>query len=181
MGFLNISGDDFRDRARKINILVMDVDGVLTGGEIILDKQGNELKMFHVRDGHGIKMLQRTGVKTAIITGRSSSVVSIRADELGIEDVFQGAKEKLPAFAELLERHGFKEEEAAYIGDDIVDLPVMRRAGLSFTVADAEQYAKEAAHFVAGRNGGRGAVREVIDLLLKARGEWETVTAKYFG
>ena len=181
MGFLNISGDDFRDRARKIKILVMDVDGVLTGGEVILDRQGNELKMFHVRDGHGIKMIQRTGMKTAIITGRSSNVVTIRAEELGIVDVFQGSKDKLPTFRELLERHGLDEEEAAYIGDDIVDIPVMKRAGLSFTVADAEQYVKEVAHFVAGRNGGRGAVREIIDLLLKARGEWDTVTAKYFG
>ena len=181
MGFLNIGGDDFRGRAKKIKILVMDVDGVLTGGEVILDRQGNELKMFHVRDGHGIKMIQRTGMKTAIITGRSSNVVTIRAEELGIVDVFQGSKDKLPTFRELLERHGLDEEEAAYIGDDIVDIPVMRRAGLSFTVADAEQYVKEAAHFVAGRNGGRGAVREVIDLLLKARGEWEAVTAKYFG
>ena len=177
---MEISKEDFRGRAKKIKMLVMDVDGVLTGGEIILDSQGNEMKMFHVRDGHGIKMIQRTGVKTAIITGRSSNVVAIRAEELGIGDVFQGAKEKLPAFRELLERHGLTEEEAAYVGDDIVDIPVMKRAGLSFAVADAEQYVKEASHYVAGRNGGKGAVREVIDLLLKAKGEWEAVTAKYF-
>ena len=176
-----MSDEKLNERAPGIKILVLDVDGVLTAGNIILDNAGVEYKAFHVRDGHGIKMLQRAGVKVAIITGRSSAVVDARAAELGIDEVRQGAREKLPVFEELVGRLGFTDEEAAYVGDDIVDLPVMRRAGLSFAVADAEPYVRDAADVVTERKGGQGAVREVIDLLLRASGRWDEVTAKYFG
>jgi 3-deoxy-D-manno-octulosonate 8-phosphate phosphatase (KDO 8-P phosphatase) len=171
---------ELKQKAEKIKLLILDVDGVMTGGQIILDNNGNELKMFHVRDGHGIKMLQRAGIKVALITGRDSKVVTLRARELGIEDVRQGAKDKLAVYRELMKSLGLSDEDAAYVGDDIVDLPVMRVVGLSFAVADAETYVRDAAHVVTSRKGGEGAVREAVDFLLRASGLWESVTAEYF-
>ncbi len=175
-----LSESEFLARARKIKVLILDVDGVMTNGQIIWDSNRNEIKAFHVRDGHGIKMAERAGLTIAIITGRRSDVVDIRAKELGIKEVYQGALEKVPAFRKILAKLGLEEHEAAYVGDDIVDIPVMSRVGLSFAVANAEPYVKDAAHCVASRNGGEGVVREVIDMLLRARGDWESVTAKYF-
>ena len=172
--------EEIRQKASKIKLFISDVDGVLTRGEIILDGNGLEYKVFHVRDGHGIKLLMRAGVDVALITGRNSKVVNVRAGELGIEHVIQGAKEKLPAYQELKDRLGVVDEEVAYIGDDNVDLPVMRRVGLSIAVADAEPYVREAADMVTERRGGEAAVREVIDLILQARGDWERVTSGYF-
>ena len=171
---------EIRRKAAKIKLFISDVDGVLTRGEIILDANGLEYKAFHVRDGHGIKLLMRAGVEVALITGRNSKVVDVRARELGIEHVIQGAKEKLPAYQELKDRLGVLDEEVAYIGDDNVDLPVMRRVGLSIAVADAEPYVREAADFVTERGGGQAAVREAIDLILKARGDWDRINSKYF-
>ncbi len=171
---------EIRRKAAKIKLFISDVDGVLTRGEIILDANGLEYKAFHVRDGHGIKLLMRAGVEVALITGRNSKVVDVRARELGIEHVIQGAKEKLPAYQELKDRLGVVDEEVAYIGDDNVDLPVMRRVGLSIAVADAEPYVREAADFVTERGGGQAAVREAIDLILKARGDWDRINSKYF-
>ncbi|MHB8172946.1 MAG: 3-deoxy-manno-octulosonate-8-phosphatase KdsC [Nitrospirota bacterium] len=172
--------EEVRRKASKIKLFISDVDGVLTAGQIILDDNGVEYKVFHVRDGHGIKLLMRAGVEVALITGRRSKVVEVRARELGIEHTIQGALDKLPAYQELKERLGMKDEEVAYIGDDNVDLPVMKRVGLSIAVADAEPYVKEAADMVTERCGGQAAVREAIDFILKARGDWETVNAKYF-
>lgn len=169
------------DKAKKIKLVIMDVDGVLTSGQIILDNNAVEYKAFHVRDGHGIKMAQRAGMTVAIITGRESRVVEVRAAELGITEVHQHSWDKLATYEELLTRLKLSDEETAYIGDDIVDIPVMRRVGLSFAVADAEPYVRDAADMVTGRGGGKGAVREVMDYLLSARGEWEEVTRKYFG
>jgi len=171
---------EIAQRAKQIKLLIMDVDGVMTGGQIILDGNGNEFKAFHVRDGHGIKMAQRSGMTVAIITGRGSKVVEARAAELGIAEVHQKSFDKLVTYRDILKRLGLKEEESAFIGDDIVDIPVMSRVGLAFAVADAEPYVKKAAHMVTERKGGQGAVREVIDLLLKSNGGWEDVTAKYF-
>lgn len=175
-----ITESEFIERARKMKILVLDVDGVMTGGQIILDNNGDELKMFNVRDGHGIKMLQRAGVPVAIITGRSSKVVELRARELGIEVVYQGARDKMAAYADMKAKLGIDDAQAAYIGDDIVDIPVMAKAGLAIAVADAEPYVRDAAHLVMTRNGGAGAVREAIDRILMARGDWEDATFKYF-
>jgi 3-deoxy-D-manno-octulosonate 8-phosphate phosphatase (KDO 8-P phosphatase) len=170
----------FIERAKKIKLLILDVDGVMTDGKIILDGNGNEIKSFNVRDGHGIKMVQRAGITVSIITGRESKVVDARAKELGITEVHQKSHDKLATYRELLGRLNISEDESAFIGDDIVDIPVMSRAGLSFAVADAEPYVKDAAQLVTERDGGEGAVREVIDYILKARGDWETVTSKYF-
>ncbi len=165
--------------AGRIKLLIVDVDGVLTDGRIILDNEGNELKFFHVRDGHGIKLLQRAGITVAIVTGRESKVVNRRAEELGIKHVHQRSKNKLEAYESILKETGTTDEEAAYVGDDIVDIPVMRRVGLSAAVADAEDYVKDAAMFVTKRPGGRGAVREVADLILRAGGHWDEVTKRY--
>ncbi len=169
-----------RERAGRIRLLIVDVDGVMTDGRIILDNKGNELKFFHVRDGHGIKMLQRAGIAVAIVTGRNSEVVNRRAAELGIEHVHQGSRNKMDAYESILEETGLRDEEVAFVGDDIVDVPVMRRVGLSAAVADAEDYVKEAAMFVTERPGGGGAVREVTDLILRAGGHWDEVTRRYY-
>jgi 3-deoxy-D-manno-octulosonate 8-phosphate phosphatase (KDO 8-P phosphatase) len=159
--------------AKKIRMLVLDVDGVMTDGSIILDNEGNEFKSFHVRDGHGLKLLGDSGLKVAIITGRNSKVVARRAAELRITNVFQGCHNKMEAYEQLLEKFGLKDSEVAYVGDDIVDIPVLKRVGLPVAVADAAYEAKKHALLVTKNRGGRGAVREVTDLLLTASGKWK--------
>lgn len=161
------------DRAKDVRMLILDVDGVLTDGSIILDNNGNELKAFHVRDGHGIKMLQKAGIEIAIITGRRSGVVDRRATELGIRHVYQGALNKAVAYEDLRVTTGIPAGSIACIGDDIVDIPLLRRVALPVAVADATDEAKEAAVFVTKACGGRGAVREVCELILKATGKWD--------
>lgn len=156
--------------ARGIQLLVLDVDGVMTDGGIILDGEGNELKRFHVRDGHGIKMLKAAGIEVAIITGRYSKVVERRAKELGITNLYQRCTDKEAALDELLSKLGVAEEATAYVGDDILDIAIMRRAGLSAAVADAHEDAKANAIMVTKNPGGRGAVRELTDFILKAKG-----------
>lgn len=142
----------------------------MTDGSIVLDSAGTETKAFHVRDGHGIKMAQRAGITIGIITGRRSEVVNIRARELGIDEVHQGALEKIRVFDSILAKYGFRDDEAAYIGDDVVDLEIFRRAGLSAAVADCDPSIKGSVHMVTKAAGGRGAVREVINLILTAQG-----------
>jgi 3-deoxy-D-manno-octulosonate 8-phosphate phosphatase (KDO 8-P phosphatase) len=168
------------DRAAGVRLFLMDVDGVLTDGGIIFDASGVETKRFNVRDGHGIKMLQRAGVPVGIITGRTSEVVTIRARELGIDIVRQGTFDKLAACREILAGTGILPAETAYAGDDIVDLPLLRAVGFSAAPSDAEPYVLDAVHYVASRPGGQGAVREITEFLLRARGSWDAVTAKYF-
>ncbi|KPK43986.1 MAG: hypothetical protein AMK74_05900 [Nitrospira bacterium SM23_35] len=162
--------------AKKIKLLILDVDGVLTDGSIILDNFGNELKSFHVRDGHGIKMLMKAGIHVALITGRQSKVVEKRADELGIRDVFQKCYDKTTAYDQLARKYSLDYSEIAYIGDDVVDIPVLKRSGLSVVVADADDETKAFAQFITTKGGGRGAVREICDLLLKAKGLWKDRT-----
>ena len=159
--------------AKKIRLLILDVDGVMTDGRIILDNAGNEMKAFHVRDGHGLKMLGDSGVKIAIITGRSSNVVERRAAELRIKDVYQGCRCKTEAYEQLTEKYGLNDSEVAYVGDDIVDIPVLKRVGLPVAVADAAGEARKHALLVTKNPGGRGAVREVTDLILMASGRWK--------
>lgn len=163
-----------------IKLLILDVDGVMTDGRITYDNDGGELKSFDVKDGHGLKLLQRAGIEIGIITGRQSAVVARRAAELGIELVYQGAKDKLVPFNEILEKLRISAEEVAYVGDDVVDLPVMRRVGFAVTVADAVEDVKPFADLVTARDGGRGAVREVCDFLLKKSGRWDAVANRYF-
>lgn len=171
---------ELKKKAKKIKLLIVDVDGVLTDGKIIFDSTQREIKAFDVKDGHGIKAAHRFGLEVAIITGRSSSIVDQRASELGIKTVIQKALDKKSAFNKILESTKLSTEEIAYIGDDLPDLPVLRRVGLSVAVSDAVQEVLESADMVTKRYGGSGAVREVIDFILKAQGKWDTLMERYY-
>jgi 3-deoxy-D-manno-octulosonate 8-phosphate phosphatase (KDO 8-P phosphatase) len=173
-----IMNKEIEEKARRIKLLILDVDGVMTDGSIILDNDGNELKRFHVRDGHGIKMLQRAGIKVGIITGRKSKVVEIRAEELGITEVYQKVYKKSDVYEKLIEKYQCEDENVAFMGDDIVDQELFKRAGLTAAPADAEDDAKKWADLVTDRKGGRGAVREFIDLILKSTGLREKVSGE---
>jgi 3-deoxy-D-manno-octulosonate 8-phosphate phosphatase (KDO 8-P phosphatase) len=166
-------------RAENIDVLVLDVDGVLTDGRIIMDDRGRESKHFNVRDGHGIKMLLRAGMEVVFLTGRTSRVVAHRAQDLGVQEVYQGAKDKVGVFNRMIHARNMTVDRFAYMGDDIVDIPLFRQVGLSIAVADACREACEAAHYVTKKEGGKGAVREVCELILRARGKWEEVAMKY--
>lgn len=168
------------EKASRVTLLLLDVDGVLTDGGIVYDGDGREIKRFDVRDGHGIKMLQRAGVRVGILSGRTSPVVDVRARDLGIDLVRQGATDKGVVFAEILATEGVAAEEVGFIGDDIIDLPVIRKVAFSAAPADAEESVAEVVDVVTSRRGGHGAVREVIEFILRAKGSWETVTARYF-
>lgn len=170
-----------RERLLPIRLLLLDVDGVMTDGRITFDDHGVETKSFDVKDGHGIKLLQRAGIQVGIITGRQSRVVEVRARELGIEILFQGVRDKLVPYRELLDSLSLQDQQIAYVGDDVVDLPILRRVGFAATVADAVADVKPLVHYVTVRPGGRGAVREICDLILKETGCWPGVTARYFG
>ncbi len=172
---------DVVERARRVRVVMMDVDGVMTDGRILFLSNGVDGRSFHSVDGHGIRMGQRGGLRFAIVSGRRSEAVAIRARELDIAEVHQGVTDKPACCLEILERAGLREENACFIGDDLVDVPVMRRVGLAVAPADAQPEAREAAHWVTSRKGGRGAVREVIDLLLRAAGTWDQVTRAYLG
>jgi 3-deoxy-D-manno-octulosonate 8-phosphate phosphatase (KDO 8-P phosphatase) len=169
-----------QERLAKIRLLLLDVDGIMTDGRIVYDNNGIETKSFDVKDGHGLKLLQRAGIRIGIITGRQSEVVAFRARELDIDILYQGVKDKLVPYREILDNLGLGEEEVAYMGDDVVDLPILRRVGFAATVADAVPEVLPLVHYVTGKKGGRGAVREVCDLILKEGGHWEEVTARYF-
>jgi 3-deoxy-D-manno-octulosonate 8-phosphate phosphatase (KDO 8-P phosphatase) len=168
------------ERLENIKLLLLDVDGVMTDGRIIFDSNGVESKFFNVKDGHGIKLLQRAGVEVGIVSGRKSQVVVDRAAELGIVRVFQGALDKLSVYRQILGETGYSDAQVAFMGDDIIDIPVMRRAGFAAAPADAMEEVLSHAHFVARNRGGWGAVREVCDLIIKGQGAWEKVTARYF-
>jgi 3-deoxy-D-manno-octulosonate 8-phosphate phosphatase (KDO 8-P phosphatase) len=167
-------------RAAAIRLLVLDIDGVLTDGRVVYDDQGGEIKYFDVTDGHGIKLLMRAGVKVALLSGRKSRANRTRARDLGIEELIEDCKVKLPAFESLLSRKGVEPHETAYMGDDLIDLPPMRAAGLALAPASARLEARRTAHWVSPRPGGRGAVRDACELILKASGKWEEVTKRYF-
>ena len=166
------------DRARNIRVAAFDVDGVLTDGTLYYADSGEELKAFDVRDGHGLKMLKDSGVTLAIITSRSSRALEARASNLGIDLLFQGAADKLTAFQELLGRCGAGAEACAYSGDDVVDLPVLKRCGLAVAVAGSPALVRRHAHYVTRARGGGGAVREICELILHARG---TLAARHAG
>ena len=170
---------DILERAAKIKLLIFDVDGVLTDGGLYIDHEGHEYKVFHSRDGHGMKMLQETGVAVAIITGRSSPVVEHRMAGLGVKYVFQGQQDKRVAFARLLEMLSLQPEEAAYVGDDVVDLPVMRQVGLAVAVQDAHDLVKKHAHWQTPHGGGRGAARDICELIMEAQGTLNAQMAHY--
>ncbi|AOU99030.1 hypothetical protein BI364_14720 [Acidihalobacter yilgarnensis] len=171
--------DDVLERARAVRLMVFDVDGVLTDGRLFLGDDGQEYKSFNSRDGHGMRMLKDSGVTLAILTGRRSQVVSRRAADLDIEHVIQGRRDKLPAFEDLLSTLALPPSAAAFVGDDLVDLPVMRRAGLGIAVADAAPEVLAHAHWVTTRAGGQGAAREACELIMRAQGQYERLIAAY--
>ena len=163
------------ERAARIRLLVLDVDGVLTDGRLYFDSQGNEMKAFYTQDGLGLKAVQQAGITLALISGRTSRMVADRASALGIEHVYQGRSEKLSAYLDLQARTGCSDEQTCFIGDDWIDLPVLTRAGLAVTVPEAVPAVLARAHWVTTRSGGLGAVRELCELLLDAQGHSEAV------
>jgi YrbI family 3-deoxy-D-manno-octulosonate 8-phosphate phosphatase len=160
-------------------LILSDVDGVLTDGGIAFDNQGVESKQFHIRDGMGIKLWQRAGYRFGLVTGRSSQIVRIRAAELGIDLVRQAAEDKFPATQQIAEELGLRLDQICYIGDDLPDLPAIRAVGFGVAVADAAAEVRAAAHWTTTQPGGRGAVREVIELILKSQGRWEDLVKKF--
>jgi len=157
----------------------MDCDGVLTDGHIWLLENGEDQKAFHTRDGLGIELLHRAGLKSGLISGRISSAVQRRAEGLRMSFIWQGREDKLQAFAETLDQAGVSNEEVAFVGDDLNDIPLMLRSGLAVAVADAARETREHAHYVTTARGGRGAVREAVELILKSQGRWDDLVKKY--
>lgn len=170
---------DILAKAQGIRLVIFDVDGVLTDGSLYLGDDGQEYKAFHSRDGHGMKMLQHSGVTIGIITGRTSEVVRIRMESLGVEHVFQGKLEKLPAYEELRDKLGLEDAQIAYVGDDVVDLPIMRRVGLAIAVNDAHPLVLQHAHWQTPHAGGRGAGRDVCEMIMEAQGSLRPTLDSY--
>ena len=170
---------DILEKAARIQLVVFDVDGVLTDGSLYIGDDGQEYKAFHSRDGHGMKLLQKAGVKIGIITGRTSRVVEHRMASLSIEHVYQGQLDKLPAFQDLTHKLDLASEAVAYVGDDVVDLPIMVRVGLAIAVADAHPLVARHAHWQTASPGGRGAARDVCELILEARGLLQNLFRQY--
>ena len=170
---------DLDRRLARVQLLLLDVDGVLTDGGVTWSNDGIEQKTFHIRDGLGLRLWQRAGCRAGIVTGRSSRVVQLRAEELGIGIVRQGVEDKLAAAAAILAECGLAWEQTAFVGDDLPDLPVVARCGLGVAVADACAELRAAATLVTRLPGGRGAVREVIERMLAARGGWEPIVGRY--
>ena len=171
--------NDLIERARKITMLILDCDGVLTDGRIMLLPGGDETKVFDVKDGHAIVMAGRAGLRTAIISGRTSNAVRMRAKELGVAHLYERAWVKMEPYEKILIDEGITDENVCYVGDDVVDIPLLRRAGLAVAVADAVQDVKPFSHFITERPGGFGAVREVIELILKAQSKWNEAMERY--
>jgi len=163
-----------------IKMVIFDVDGVLTDGTIVIDAVGVESKHFNVNDGSGIRYLQRSGIKVAFITGRQSPVVAYRAREVGVEDVYQGAKDKREPYRKLLARHGLHDDEVCYVGDDLLDIPLLRVVGFPVAVADARPEVLKEVAYVTQAAGGKGAAREVAEKILKEQGKWESILSHYY-
>jgi 3-deoxy-D-manno-octulosonate 8-phosphate phosphatase (KDO 8-P phosphatase) len=174
-------GAEILERASRIRLIVLDADGVLTDGRIILSSDGTEARAFDVTDGFGIRLGARAGLLFAIVSGRRSEVLARRAADLRIEEVHQGILDKAGCLREILGRRSLSPAEACFVGDDLIDLPPMRLAGLAAAPASARDEVREAAHFVAGRAGGHGAVREVVELVLRATGRWDAALRDFLG
>ncbi|MFN3471483.1 MAG: KdsC family phosphatase [Aquificaceae bacterium] len=170
---------DLKEKALKIRLLVLDVDGVLTDGRLYYTSKGEEIKVFNVKDGFGIKMAQMAGIKVGVISGRESQALRKRLEELGIEEAYLGFNEKLPVLEDMLKRLYLSFEEVAFIGDDYVDLPILKRVGFPMVVCDAPEELRPYALYTTKARGGEGAVREAIEFLLGLRGQWEEVIKRY--
>lgn len=165
-------------RLKKIKLLVMDVDGVLTDGKIVVDARGKELKFFDVQDGFGLVLLRQAGIKTAILSARSSPAVAARAEDLKIDKICQDAYPKSDVYARLIREFGLMDEKVCFVADDLPDLAVLKRVGLAVAVSNAVAEVKKAAHYITACRGGDGAVREVVELILKAQGKWKNILAR---
>ncbi len=172
---------DLPSRCRPIELILSDVDGVLTDGGVIFDNQGIEIKRFHIRDGLGIRLWQRAGKHFGLVTGRASHIVQLRAVELGVELVRQGIDDKLPAVKQILAERKLRADQVCYVGDDLPDLPVLRYVGLAVAVGDGSEDLHKAAHYITKSHGGHGAVREVTEMILKSQGRWQDTLQKYGG
>lgn len=167
-------------KLKSIKLLILDVDGVLTDGRVIYTDSGEEIKRFDVRDGHGLKLLMRSGIEVILLTGRESKVVLHRARDLGIEHVYQKALNKNEVYKEILAKWNLEDKEVGFVGDDLIDLPVLRKVGFAAAVPDAVPEVKETVDYITTKKGGEGAVREICELLLKAQNKWEAVTERYY-
>lgn len=175
----NISADDALLRATRIRLMIFDVDGVLTDGSLHFTAEGEQIKTFNVLDGHGIKLLQRQGIATAIVSARRSAAVARRAEDLGIAQVVQGAEDKFSAFEQLLAANTLDAASCGFIGDDVIDLPILMRAGFAASVPHGHPEVRKRVHYVTQAGGGRGAVREICDFILRAQGKYEAALAPY--
>ncbi len=175
----NPSHDSLHKIAMNIRLVLLDVDGVLTDGRLLIGEDGTESKAFNTRDGHGIKMLQQTGIEVGIITGRTSGSVKRRAADLRVKHLYQGREDKLSVLKELLAKLALQPTQAAFVGDDVIDLPTMLQVGLAVAVNDAHELVKEHAHWVTPSAGGHGAVREVCEMIMRAQGTYATTIQSY--
>ena len=167
------------DRAARVKLLILDIDGVMTDGRIVYSIYGDELKFFDVQDGFGITLLNRAGIKSAIITAKKSRIVKLRARDMRVAKAYQGYMDKLIPFEQALKSFKVKPEEVCFIGDDLIDIPVLKRVGLAVAVPNAVEEVKQIAHHITSKTGGRGAVREICDLILKSQNKWDLATSKY--
>jgi len=170
---------DILEKASRIKLVIFDVDGVLTDGSLFLSDDGQEYKAFNSKDGFGMRLLQESGIEIAIITGRESTLVKLRMQELDVAHVLQGRREKAPALEEVMQKTGYTLEQIAYVGDDVVDLPIMTQVGLSIAVQDARPIVKKHAHWITESPGGRGAGRDVCELILEAHNKWDAIVNRY--
>ena len=171
--------DAIVERAKAVKVLVLDIDGVMTDGRIIYGIYGEELKFFDVQDGFGIFLLNRAGIRSVIVTAKRSRIVKMRGRDLKVAKVYHGYTDKLIPFNKIVKRFKVTPEEVCFIGDDLIDIPVLKRVGFAVAVPNAVDEVKAASHHITSKTGGRGAVREICDLILKSQGKWDSATAKY--
>jgi 3-deoxy-D-manno-octulosonate 8-phosphate phosphatase (KDO 8-P phosphatase) len=169
-----------REKLKNIKLLLLDVDGVLTDGKIVYTDSGEQIKAFDVKDGHGLKLLMRSGAEVVLITGRESKVVLHRARDLGIQEVYQKVTNKIEIYEKILKEKNLEDIHVGFVGDDLIDIPVLKRVGFSAAVEDAIPEVKEIVDYVTSKKGGEGAVREVCELLLKSQNKWEELTERYY-
>lgn len=177
--YIRLNQKIIRQKARKIRLLLLDVDGILTNGRIFYDWKGREIKCFHVQDGQGIRWLLGEGIKVGFLSGRSSRAVEMRAKEVGIPFLFQGIRDKIIVFEKLLQKTKLDPEQVSFMGDDFMDLRLLKKAGLSISVSNGHPLVQKAVDYVTEAAGGFGAVREASELILKAQGKWASILREY--